>query len=96
MPSIAAIASGVTAVTVIVTAIVKLLKLYDNMQQRYEDTMDLLNENTLLTYKIIILDENFALKDRIDACEKYLKMSENGIIRRLYERLLVEYENNKE
>ena len=96
MSTIAAVASAVTAVTVIITAIVKLLKLYDNLQQRYEDTMDLLNENTLLTYKIIILDENFALKDRIDACEKYLKMSENGIIRGLYERLLVEYENNKE
>lgn len=93
--TIVTIASTVTAITVIVTAICKLLKLYDKTQQRYEDIVTLLNKNTLLTYRLVIFSEDFSLEERIEAGEAYLKLDDDVVIRRLCKRLVEEYEQEK-
>lgn len=89
---IVTIASVITAITVIVTTVYKLLKLYDKTQQRCEDLVDLLNKNTLLTYKLVLYSKDFSLEDRIDAGEAYLKLDDDTVIRRYCDRLVEKYE----
>lgn len=89
---IVTIASVITAITVIVTTVYKLLKLYDKTQQRCEDLVDLLNKNTLLTYKLVLYSKDFSLEDRIDAGEAYLDLDDDTVIRRYCNRLVKEYE----
>ena len=91
--SILTIGSTITAITVIITTIVKLLKLYDKMQNKYEELTELLEENTLLTYRIVLVDEKFSLKERIEAGEKYLKIKDDDVfVRKTVFRLAKEYE----
>lgn len=90
--NILTIASTITAITAIVTAIYKVLKLIDKLQDKYEELTDLLNENTLLTYKIVLVNEKFSLKERIEAGEKYLKMKDDAYVRKVVARLLEEYD----
>ena len=53
---------------------------------------DLLKNNTIHLLKIAVLDDKLPLTDRLHAGEQYIKMGGNGTIKRIYEKLLDEYE----
>ena len=62
------------------------------MEKKYDDMNDLLKSNTIHLLKIAVLDDKLPLTDRIHAGEQYIKLGGNGTIKRIYEKLLDEYE----
>ena len=85
-------ASILTAITVIYTFMFKLYKFFRNLEIKYDEMNDLLKSNTIHLLKIAVLDDKLPLTDRLHAGEQYIKMGGNGTIKRIYEKLLDEYE----
>ena len=87
------IASVVTAITVIVTAVYKTFKMYTTLQNNYVKTMKQLDETTLLTLRLAIYNDKLDIEERLQLGEKYLSLDNDDIaIQRLCKRLAKEYE----
>lgn len=87
-------ASVITALTVIFTFIVKAYVFARNLEKKYEDIDSMLKTNALHILKLAVLNDNLPLTDRINAGEQYIKLGGNGFIKKKYEHLLDEYEQN--
>ena len=94
--SIILIGSVITAVTVIVTFLIRIYKFFRNLEEKYDEMNELLKNNTIHLLKIAVLDDKLPLTDRIHAGEQYIKLGGNGCIKKQYERLLEEYEDSME
>ena len=90
--SILATASVVTALTVITAFLFKIYNFFRKLEIKYDEMNDLLKSNTIHLLKIAVLDDKLPLTDRLHAGEQYIKMGGNGTIKRIYEKLLDEYE----
>lgn len=94
--SILITASVITALTVISAFLFKIYNFFRKLEKKYDEMNELLKNNTIHLLKIAVLDEDLPLTDRIHAGEQYIKLGGNGFIKKKYERLLEEYENNME
>lgn len=90
--SILIVASVVTALTAIAAFLLKIYKFFRTLEEKYDEMNDLLKNNTIHLLKIAVLDDKLPLTDRIHAGEQYICMGGNGAIKRIYEKLLDEYE----
>ena len=90
--SILATASVVTALTVITAFLFKIYNFFRKLEIKYDEMNELLKSNTIHLLKIAVLDDKLPLTDRLHAGEQYIKMGGNGTIKRIYEKLLDEYE----
>ena len=90
--SILIVASVVTALTAIIAFLFKIYNFFRKLEIKYDEMNDLLKSNTIHLLKIAVLDDKLPLTDRLHAGEQYIKMGENGTIKRIYEKLLDEYE----
>ena len=90
--SILIVASVVTALTVITAFLFKIYNFFRKLEIKYDEMNDLLKSNTIHLLKIAVLDDKLPLTDRLHAGEQYIKMGGNGTIKRIYEKLLDEYE----
>ena len=82
------LASIVTAVTVLLTAIVKIYSLARRVEEKldaYDKNIEQLN---LHLNKMALLDKNMPLVDRLHAGEWYLKHGGNGLGKKVYNQLL--------
>ena len=92
--SILITASVATALTVITAFLFKIYNFFRKLEIKYDEMNNLLKNNTIHLLKIAVLDDKLPLTDRIHAGEQYIKLGGNGFIKKKYERLLEEYENN--
>lgn len=88
------IASVITALTVIITAIVSIYKLVRNVEIKINNIDENLKENTLSTLRLVIINEDMPLSERLKAGEKYTSIGGNGEIHALYEALQDKYKKN--
>lgn len=82
------IASLVTASTVILTAVSKLWKLVTRAVRAINEFTELIRENTMYTLKLVILNEQLSLDERIHAGERYVQLHGNGDVYETYQKLL--------
>ena len=90
--SITTIAGIISGLTVIIGFAIRIYKFFRGIEEKYEEMNETLRINTIHVLKIAVLDENLPLVDRIHAGEQYIAMGGNGTIKRLYQHLLDEYE----
>ena len=86
------VASVVTALTTITAFLFKIYNFFRKLEIKYDEMNELLKSNTIHLLKIAVLDDKLPLTDRLHAGEQYIKMGGNGTIKRIYEKLLDEYE----
>lgn len=85
------IASIVTALTVISTTCFKVYIFFRNLEKKYDEMNDILQNNTLYILKMAVLDEQLPLTDRLHAGELYMDLGGNGAVKKKYQELLKEY-----
>lgn len=88
------ISAYVTAIGVIglgLSKIYKTIKLIDNKIVEFNNN---LNENTLSTLRLVIINEKMPLTERLKAGAEYTKLGGNGEVHALYDFLCEEYKKN--
>lgn len=90
------VASLVTAMTTIVVGFLKVHGFLRKLEERFENIDETLKENTIHILKMAVLDTDMPLVDRIHAGERYLAMGGNGTVKKVYEKLLDDYEKQQE
>ena len=89
-----AIAGVLTATTPIAVFLVKIYKLISGVEKKINGFEENLNNNTLSTYRLVIINEDMPLSERLNAGKKYVEMGGNGEIHVLYDFLCEEYKKN--
>lgn len=85
------IASIITALTVIITAVIKVYKIARKIEVRVENFEKGLKTNTLSTLRLVIINEDMPLQERINAGEEYVRLGGNGAIHAMYDKLVEDY-----
>ena len=88
------VGSIISALTVIVTFMIKIYKFFNSIEKKYDQMNETLRKNTLYILKIAILSEELPLVDRIHAGETYVAMGGNGMVKKKLDRLISEYEKS--
>lgn len=88
---IIAIAGTITAITTIVVFLYKIYKLISGVEKKINKFENNLNDNTLSTYRLVIINEDMPLSERLNAGKKYVDMGGNGEIHALYDALQEQY-----
>lgn len=88
------IGSIISALTVIITFMMKIYKFFNSIEKKYDQMNETLKKNTLYILKIAILSEELPLVDRIHAGETYVAMGGNGMVKKKLDRLITEYEKS--
>lgn len=86
-------ASLITALTVIITAFVKVFKVAKAVSDKIEEFQKALEENTKYTLKLVIMNEDLSLEERIHAGDRYIELHGNGYVHTIYDQLKKEVEN---
>lgn len=89
-------ASIITAITIIVTATVKVLKVIKTLYTKLHEFQESINENTMYTLKLVVLNENLDMEERISAGKRYLELGGNGFVHAVYNKLLEEEEQEND
>ena len=73
-------------------------KRFDNIDDHFKSSDRDLKENTLMTLKLVIMNRDLSLEERISAGDLYINQGGNGYVKKVYEHLLLEVEKdlNKE
>lgn len=90
------IASIITAITIIVTATFKVLKMFTTLYNKIHEFQESINENTMYTLKLVVLNENLDMEERISAGKRYLELGGNGFVHAVYNKLLEEEEQEND
>lgn len=90
------IASIITAITIIVTATFKVLKVIKTLYTKLHEFQESINENTMYTLKLVVLNENLDMEERISAGKRYLELGGNGFVHAVYNKLLEEEEQEND
>lgn len=61
---------------------------FDNIDDHFKNLDKDLRENTLMTLKIVIMNDELSLEERIIAGEKYIRLGGNGFVKEIYNKLL--------
>lgn len=85
-------ASIITALTIIITATFKVLKTIKTLYTKIHDFQESINENTMYTLKLVVLNENLDIEERISAGKRYLELGGNGFVHAVYDKLVEEEE----
>ncbi len=82
------IASVLTAVGVIITAVIKVYKFIRKCEKWIEETSEHSLENYLSIKRLEIMSHEMPLSERIAAGEKYIKYGGNGEVKHKYDELV--------
>ncbi|MGN0533280.1 MAG: hypothetical protein ACI4IK_02870 [Eubacterium sp.] len=95
--AIVLIASIITSLTVIITAIVTCYKFIRKWDKWVEKKDEHDKENYLSLLRLTIVSHEMPLSERIEAGDKYIERGGNGAVKQKYKELLTIYqEQNKE
>lgn len=86
--SIAELAAMITALTVILTALIKMYSLARKVEKKLDSYDRNLEQLNLHLNKMALLDKNMPIVDRIHAGEWYIAHGGNGIGKKVYNQLL--------
>lgn len=89
-------ASIITAITIIVTATFKVLKVIKTLYTKLHEFQESINENTMYTLKLVVLNENLDMEERISAGKRYLELGGNGFVHAVYNKLIEEEEQEND
>lgn len=90
------IASIITSITIIVTATFKVLKMIKTLYNKIHEFQESINENTMYTLKLVVLNENLDMEERISAGKRYLELGGNGFVHAVYNKLVEEEEEEND
>ena len=90
------ISSLITALTIIITFLIKIYKFFSKLEKKYEEINITLNQNNMYILKITAMNNDMPLVERIKAGERYLQNGGNGLIKQKYEELLEEFERREQ
>jgi cell division protein FtsL len=85
-------ASIITALTVIITTAIKLYKAIKMIATKLHDFQQSIEENTMYTLKLVVLNNELDRQERIDAGKRYLELHGNGFVHAVYDNLVKEAE----
>lgn len=89
-------ASIITSITIIVTATVKVLKMIKSLYTKLHEFQESIDENTMYTLKLVVLNENLDIEERISAGKRYLELGGNGFVHAVYNKLVEEEEEEND
>lgn len=89
-------ASIITALTIIITATFKVLKMIKTLYNKIHEFQESINENTMYTLKLVVLNENLDIEERITAGKRYLELGGNGFVHAVYDKLVEEEEQEND
>lgn len=92
--SILYLASLLTALTIIVTTFFKVCKAMKAVYDKIHEFQEIMEENTMYTLKLVILNENLSLEERIHAGDRYIELHGNGYVHSIYDQLKRRLNNN--
>ena len=84
------IASIITALTVILTAFLKLLHSIKVATSKIHEFQESIEENTMYTLKLIVINENLDRDERMKAGKRYIELGGNGYVHAVYDKLIRE------
>lgn len=84
------IASTITAITVILTATIKVCRAIKMIAMKLHDFQQSMEENTMYTLKLVVLNNELDRQERIDAGKRYLELNGNGFVHAVYDNLVKE------
>ena len=90
------IASIITALTVIFTTALKIFKMIKIFYTKLHDFQESINENTMYTLKLVVLNENLDMDERISAGKRYLELGGNGFVHAVYDKLVEKEEQEND
>ena len=91
MIQIGAYATAIGVIGAGLTKIYKTIKLIDNKIEEFDKN---LKSNTLSTLRLVIINSEMPLKERLKAGAEYTDLGGNGEVHALYEFLCDEYKKN--
>lgn len=94
--SILYLASLLTALTIIVTTFIKIFKVMKVVADKIHEFQEIMEENTMYTLKLVILNEDLSLEERIHAGDRYIELHGNGYVHSIYDQLKKEVEQQHE
>lgn len=89
--TIGQVIATISTLTVIVSFLIGMYKVVRNLEKLKEN----INENTMYTLKLVILNENLGKEERIKAGDRYIALGGNGYVKHIYENLLKEIDKRK-
>lgn len=89
-------ASVITALTIIFTAAFKVLKMFKILYVKIHNFQESINENTMYTLKLVVINENLDREERISAGKRYLELGGNGFVHAIYDKLVEEEEQEND
>ena len=63
-------------------------KRFDRIDTHFKNIDENLNKNTVMTLKLVIMDEKLSLDERISAGEQYVQLGGNGFVKSYCEKLV--------
>lgn len=94
MEKIILIGSVITSVTIIFSTVITLYKVVRKIDKKIENYEENLKDNQLSILRLIIINENMPLDERVSAGEKYVEMGGNGGVHALYEVIKEKYKEH--
>ena len=74
------IASIITALTVIFTTALKIFKMIKIFYTKLHDFQESINENAMYTLKLVVLNENLDIDERISDGKSYIEIGGKGFV----------------
>lgn len=85
----------ITAIGVIIGAVIKIHSILSRIEQKFDDYDNMVKENTLHILKMALLSEGLPITDRINAGKRYLELGGNGYGKIVYDQLIKRIEEEQ-
>jgi hypothetical protein len=89
------VSSLITALTIIITFLIKIYKFFSKLEKKYEEMNITLSQNNMYILKLTVMNNDMPLLERIKGGEQYMAKGGNGLIKQKYDELLEEYEKRE-
>lgn len=89
------IAGFITAIGVVIGAIIKIHKILSRMERKFDEYDSILKENTMHILKMALLSDDLPITDRINAGKRYLELGGNGYGKIIYNQLIKQIEEEQ-
>ena len=89
--TIGQVIATISTLTVIVSFLIGMYKVVRNLEKLKEN----INENTMYTLKLVILNEDLGIEERIKAGDRYISLDGNGYVKHIYENLIKEIDKKR-
>ena len=91
MQGIIMAATCISSLGVIIATVIKMYTIARKIEVRVENFEKGLKTNTLSTLRLVIINEDMPLQERINAGEEYVRLGGNGAIHAMYDKLVEDY-----